>query len=189
MISIHIPTAIATEFSTSVNRLFILMDRNTATLGYKVLSDLIIDDSYMNDSVVTDEWELMYKRNAKWGDIYTPLVDEHIDVYKLFFKYDINTYMCPITDLKLVYFLKNVRTTTYTRWCIAICKNLWSLMCSPMLCSSVRLICKDILSYMKQVIYTESRYYLDAHFNDTEHINKFKTRICKKRRRLPGGYQ
>lgn len=189
MTSIHIPTAIATRFSTPVNVLFILLSRDMITPGYKVLSDLLVSDNYIENAVPLNEWELMYRRNAKWGDVYTPLIDEHIDVYKLFFHHDISEHACPITDQDLAYFIKNIRTTPYTRWCISICMTLWSLMMAPINCTAIQLICKNILSYMRNLIYQESKYHLDAYFNDTMHMSKFKTRISQKRRRLPGGHQ
>lgn len=179
MSSVHIPTAIAVNFSTEINKAYLSLTRDASIPGYKVLSDLIIDDNYLTETAIQNKWELMYIRNKAWGVLYTPFKEEHIDIYKLFFEYDPIS-VCPINDKDLTWFLKSIRTTSYTRWCIAICKNLWSptLMTSN---TTIESLCRDILSYMKELIYKEHMKYINHYTYEATHKNKFKQVLTTKK--------
>jgi hypothetical protein len=65
---------------------------------------------------------------------------------------------CIITDDELDKYMKTIYTTTYTRWCIAICKNLWVLKSIEK--PEIGTICRDILLYMKETIYKENELHL-----------------------------
>ncbi len=166
----HLPTAIATLFGTPYNCSLLSINRSVR-IGFYALSDLLIGDNFFIDKQLT-AWERLYKNNARWGDIYYPSDNENRQVYQLFFNYPITSMKCIITDDELDKYMKTIYTTTYTRWCIAICKNLWVLKSIEK--PEIGTICRDILLYMKETIYKENELLLNMPQHHEKKANPFK---------------